>query len=115
MTAEVKMPNREIEIAGRRIGASYSPYIVAEVSANHNGSLERAMRTITRAKEAGADAVKIQSYNPDSMTIDCDDEDFQIHGGLWDGYTLYGLYAWAQTPYEWHQALFQHARAVGIT
>ena len=104
-----------IEIDGRRIGYQQSPYIVAEMSANHNGSLERAIETIEMAKQMGADAVKLQTYTPDSLTIKSDMPDFQLKGGLWDGYDLYSLYEWAQTPYEWHKPLFDHARKTGIT
>ena len=91
------------------------PFVIAEVSANHNGSLDRALETITAAKQCGADAVKIQTYTADTMTIDCDLPDFVIKGGVWDGYKLYDLYKWAQTPYEWHKPLFEHAKKEGIT
>ncbi|MCY4328607.1 MAG: pseudaminic acid synthase [Endozoicomonadaceae bacterium] len=104
-----------ISIDGKPIGKHTHPYIIAELSANHNGSLERALETITMAQEMGADAVKLQTYTADTMTIDCDAEEFQVHGGLWDGYTLYNLYKWAQTPFEWHKAMFEHARNLGIT
>ncbi|MCQ4312605.1 pseudaminic acid synthase [Pseudomonas stutzeri] len=103
------------EINGRRIGKGYAPYIIAELSANHNGSIERAFKTIKAAHESGADAIKIQTYTADTMTIDCDREDFQIHGGLWDGYKLYDLYKWAETPFEWHKAIFDYAERLGIT
>ena len=109
------MCGKKLLIAGRNIGRNFPPYIIAEMSANHNGSLETALRTIDMAKSCGADAVKIQTYTADTMTIDCDKEDFQIHGGLWDGYSLYKLYQWAQTPYEWHKPMFDHARKIGIT
>jgi N-acetylneuraminate synthase len=109
------MSGRELLIAGRNIGRNFPPYIIAEMSANHNGKLERALQTIEMAKSSGADAVKIQTYTADTMTIDCDSEDFQIRGGLWDGYNLYRLYQWAQTPYEWHKPMFDHARKIGIT
>ena len=109
------MGDRELRIAGRKIGRIFPPYIIAEISANHNGDLNRAMQTIEMAKSCGADAVKIQTYTADTMTVDCDKEDFQIHGGLWDGYNLYKLYEWAQTPYEWHKPIFDHARKIGIT
>jgi pseudaminic acid synthase len=104
-----------MEIAGRRIGSDQPPYVIAEMSANHNGHIETAMRLIEEARGAGADAVKMQTYGPDTMTLNCDAEDFKIHGGLWDGWTLYKLYEWAKTPYEWHRPLFDHARKVGIT
>lgn len=102
-------------INNRAIGPGHPPYIIAELSANHNGSLERALETIEAAQRCGADAVKLQTYTADTMTIDCDAPDFMIQGGLWDGYKLYDLYQWAQTPFEWHQAMFEHARKCGIT
>ena len=108
-----KLP--EIHIAGRRIAADAPPYIIAEVSANHNGKLETALRLIDAAHQAGADAVKLQTYRPDTITLDCDTEDFQIHGGLWDGRTLYELYAQAHMPWEWHAPIFKRARDLGIT
>ncbi|RUM56243.1 MAG: pseudaminic acid synthase, partial [Marinomonas sp.] len=86
-----------ISIDGRRIGPDYPPYIIAEVSANHNGKLENALKLLEIAKEAGADAVKLQTYTADTITLDCDKEDFQIRGGLWDGNTLYSLYQQAYT------------------
>lgn len=104
-----------ISIAGRKIGESYPPYIIAELSANHNGRLDTALRIIEEAKKAGADAVKLQTYTADTITLDCDSEEFQIRGGLWDGKTLYQLYQEAQMPWEWHKPLFEHARKVGIT
>lgn len=105
----------EIHIAGRRIASDAPPYVIAELSANHNGRLETAMRIIEEAKKAGADAVKLQTYRPDTITLDCDTEDFKIHGGLWDGRTLYELYQEAHMPWEWHKPLFEHARSLGIT
>jgi pseudaminic acid synthase len=99
----------------RPIGPDQPPYIIAELSANHNGFLERALATMDAAQRCGADAIKLQTYTADTMTIDCDGPDFMIKGGLWDGYKLYDLYKWAETPYEWHQALFDHARQRGIT
>ena len=104
-----------IVIKNRVIGLKSPPYIIAELSANHNGSLERALQTIDAARQAGADAIKLQTYTADTMTIDCDREEFMIKGGLWDGYKLYDLYRWAETPFEWHQAMFAHARKSGIT
>jgi len=105
----------EIAINGRKIGVNHPPYIIAELSANHNGKLQKALDTITKAKACGADAIKLQTYTADTMTIDSDHEDFCIHGGLWDGYKLYDLYKEAQTPFEWHKAMFDHARKIGIT
>lgn len=105
----------EIKIAGRSIGAAYSPYVIAELSANHNGKLETALRIIEEAKKAGADAVKLQTYKPDTITLNCDSEDFKIKGGLWDGRTLYDLYQEAHMPWEWHKPLFDRARELGIT
>ena len=104
-----------LSIQGRKIGTGEPPYIIAELSANHNGSLERALKTIDAAHKAGADAIKLQTYTADTMTIDCDREDFLITKGLWDGYKLYDLYRWAETPYEWHRSMFEHARKRGIT
>ena len=105
----------EMKIDGRRISPAEPPYIIAELSANHNGSLERALQTIDAAQECGADAIKLQTYSADTMTIDSDAPEFRITGGLWDGYKLYDLYKWAETPYEWHEAMFDHARSSGIT
>lgn len=104
-----------ISIAGRSIGQSERPYIIAEMSANHNGNIENAFRIIEEAKKAGADAIKMQTYRADTITLDCDNEEFRIHGGLWDGWNLYKLYEWAHTPWEWHKPLFEHARKLGIT
>lgn len=104
-----------VAINGRPIGPEYPPYIIAELSANHNGALERALKTIDAAHSCGASAIKLQTYTADTMTIDCDRSEFMIRGGLWDGYKLYDLYKWAQTPFEWHQAMFEHARKKGIT
>jgi pseudaminic acid synthase len=103
------------EIQGRKIGPGHPPYIIAELSANHNGSIDRALETINEAHRCGADAIKLQTYTADTMTIDCDLPDFMIKGGLWDGYKLYDLYQEAHTPYEWHPTLFEHARRLGIT
>ncbi|MBE1427345.1 N-acetylneuraminate synthase [Desulfomicrobium macestii] len=104
-----------VMINGRAIGPGHEPYIIAELSANHNGSLERALQTIEAAHRCGADAIKLQTYTADTLTIDCDAPDFLIKGGLWDGFKLYDLYKWAETPYEWHQEIFNHARKLGIT
>ena len=104
----------EFSISGRPIGSQYVPYVIAEMSANHNGNIDTAFRIIEEAKKAGADAIKIQTYTPDTITLNSDLPDFQIKGGLWDGKTLYELYQWAHTPWEWHKPLFEHARKIGI-
>ena len=106
---------KSITIDGRVIGENRPPYIIAELSANHNGVLQKALDTISMAKKHGADALKLQTYSADTMTIDCADEDFIIKGGLWDGYQLYELYKQAQTPFAWHKEMFGHARKIGIT
>ncbi|MDI3515238.1 MAG: hypothetical protein PWP40_2467 [Rhodocyclaceae bacterium] len=106
---------KRINIAGRDIGDGCAPYIIAEMSANHNGDLNAALRIIEEAKRAGADAIKIQTYRPDTITLKSDLPDFQITDGLWAGRTLYDLYEWAHTPWEWHKPLFEHARKLGIT
>jgi N-acetylneuraminate synthase len=107
--------NPLIAIAGRKIGLDHAPYVIAEMSANHNGNIETAFKIIEAAEKAGADAVKLQTYRPDTITLNCDTEDFRIHGGLWDGRTLYDLYEEAHMPWEWHAPLFTHARKLGIT
>lgn len=104
-----------ITIADRPIGQNARPYIIAEMSANHNGKIENAFRIIDAAKQAGADAIKIQTYRADTMTLNSTREEFMIKGGLWDGWNLYKLYEWAHTPWEWHRALFEHAAKAGIT
>lgn len=90
-------------------------YIIAELSANHNGSKNIALESIEVAKEIGADAVKIQTYTAETITLDSKEKDFLIDGGtLWDGKNLYDLYSEAHTPWEWHQELFNHAKKIGI-
>jgi pseudaminic acid synthase len=97
------------------ISNKFPPYIIAEISANHNGSIDRAKQTILAAKKSGVDAVKIQTYTPDTMTIDVDNEDFLIKSGLWKDRTLYDLYGEAHTPFEWHEQLFEFASKNNIT
>lgn len=107
--------NKYITINNRKIGKDFPPYIIAEMSANHNGDINRAFKIMEAAKAAGADAIKLQTYRADTITIDCDNEDFQIHGGLWNGQSLFNLYKGAQMPWEWHKPLFDKAKELGIT
>lgn len=104
-----------LKINGRAIDSDHAPYIIAEMSANHNGSLQTAFRLIDEAKRAGTDAVKIQSYTADTITLNSNAPDFQIRGGLWNGRTLYDLYQQAHLPWDWHAPLFDYAREAGIT
>jgi len=103
-----------VQIAGRTVGPGRPPYIVAEMSGNHNGDIHRALALIDAAKAAGADAVKLQTYTADTITLDHDGPEFRIEGGLWDGRRLYELYQDAHTPWDWHPQLFAHAQAIGI-
>ena len=102
------------KVAGKFIGKGYKPFVIAEMSANHGGSIQRAKETFLAAKNAGADAIKIQTYTPDTMTIDSNKKDFLITDGLWEGYNLYQLYKEAYTPFEWHKELFEFARLQNI-
>src|SRR5690554_4581213 len=108
------MSEPKIVIAGREISRDQPPYVIAELSANHNGKLETALKIIEEAAKAGADAVKLQTYRPDTITLDSDADEFKIKGGLWDGRTLYELYEEAHMPWEWHAPLFEHAQKIGI-
>ena len=93
----------------------HGTYIIAELSANHNGSLQTALDTIKTAKEIGANAMKLQTYTADTLTLNCKNDDFMVKGGtLWDGKSLYELYEWATTPWDWHKELFEYARSLDI-
>lgn len=106
---------KTITINDRIIGNSTRPYVISEVSANHNGSLKRAKKIIEASKDAGADAIKLQSYRPDTITLKMDTPDFQITEGLWKGQTLYDLYESAHMPWDWHKPLFEYARRLEMT
>ncbi|MFI7637758.1 pseudaminic acid synthase [Nonomuraea sp. NPDC049400] len=105
-----------ISIAGRAIGADHPPFVVAELSGNHNGSLERALAIVDAVAASGAHALKLQTYRPDTLTIDCDGPAFRVGEGheLWGGETLYRLFERAHTPWEWHEPIFERAREHGL-
>ncbi len=107
--------SKEISINNRKIGLGFSPYIIAEMSANHNGNIGNAYKIIDMAKASGADAVKLQTFRPDTITMDMRTPEFMIEGGLWNGQSLYELYQSAFMPWEWPQPLFEYAKKVGIT
>ena len=107
--------NKFITIGEKKIGNDFSPYVIAEMSANHNGDINNAYKIIDMAKATGADAVKMQTYTPDTLTIDCNSPDFQLTDGLWSGRSLYELYKEAYTPWDWHKPLFEYAREKDIT
>lgn len=106
--------NKSIQINGREIGPGNSTYIIAEMSANHHHDFDQAVQILEAAKVSGADAVKIQTYTPDTMTIDCDNKYFQIKGTIWEGRKLYDLYGEAYTPWEWQPKLKQIANGMGL-
>ncbi|MEA2552220.1 MAG: pseudaminic acid synthase [Fimbriimonadaceae bacterium] len=109
------MSKPSITINGRVIGTGHPTYIIAEMSANHNRDIEEALRLIHVAKEVGADAIKLQTYTPDTITIDCRNEHFQVkQGTIWEGKNLHDLYAEAYTPWEWHPKLFECARRLDL-
>lgn len=105
----------QLKINGRKINNGLHPYIIAEMSANHNGSIETAKQIIDVAKHFGAEAVKLQTYRPDTITLDHQSSDFMIEDGLWKGSSLYQLYESAYMPWEWHKPLFEYAKKIGIT
>jgi len=112
----MKTKNKEISILDRKIGLQQPPFIIAEMSGNHNQSLERALEIVEAAAQSGAHALKIQTYTPDTMTIDLDEREFHISDpdSLWEGTSLYKLYGKAYTPWEWHQPVFDRARELGM-
>ena len=102
-------------INGRKIGTGFRPYFVAEMSGNHENKLDKALKIIDAAKEAGADAIKLQTYKASTMTIDHDSDEFFLKEGLWKNRKLFDLYEEASTPWEWHEKLFEHANNIGIS
>ena len=104
----------EITWNNRKIGDGHPVYIIAEMSANHAGSLERAKQIVHKAKESGADCIKIQTYTPDTLTIDCHNPYFEVSNGTWQGENLYSLYGKAYTPWEWQKEIMEEAKRVGI-
>ena len=107
--------NNFITIGARKIGNNFPPYVIAEMSANHNGDINNAYKIIDMAKASGANCVKIQTYTPDTLTIDSKLPDFQLTEGLWAGQSLYELYKKAFMPWDWHKPLFEYAKKIGIT
>ena len=103
-----------MKISNFKISKNSKVFIIAELSANHNGSLDTAIETIKAAKRAGADCIKLQTYTPDTLTIDSNKDDFLIKGTIWDGNNLYSLYKETHTPWEWHQKLFEVAKDVNM-
>lgn len=108
--------SKEVNISDKVIGLNHKPFIIAEMSGNHNHSLERALAIVEAAAEAGVDAVKLQTYTADTMTLDIDEGDFFIDdpNNLWQGTSLYKLYQQAYTPWEWHEPIFKRCRELGI-
>ncbi len=108
------MANSEFSIAGRMIGRGHPPFLIAEMSGNHNQSLDRALEIVEAAARAGVHALKIQTYTPDTMTLDLDAGEFHIDHPIWGGQSLYRLYEQAYTPWEWHRPIFERARDLGM-
>ena len=104
-----------MQINNRKIGSDQPPYVIAEMSANHNGDINNAYKIIDMAKACGTDAIKLQTYTADTITMDMKTPEFMIEGGLWDGQSLYELYQGAFMPWEWHKPLFEYAKKIGIT
>ena len=110
------MDMEKMEIDGKMVGEKEPAYIIAEMSGNHNGDIRRALEIVEAAAEAGADAIKLQTYTADTITLDCDNKYFQTQkGSLWEGRTLYDLYKEAYTPWEWHAPIMEKAAELGIT
>lgn len=105
----------EFSINNRLIGSNHRPFIIAELSGNHKGDIQRALTLIEKAAATGVDAIKIQTYRPDTITLDHDSAEFSLTEGLWQGRTLYDLYQEAHTPWEWHEALFKKAQSLNVT
>lgn len=112
----VKTGTFEIEIQGRKIGDQHKPFVIAEMSGNHKGSLERALEIVEMARQAGVDALKLQTFVPDAMTLDMDDDSFVVQNkkSLWYGRSLHSLYTEAQTPWEWHKKIFERCKQLGL-
>lgn len=115
MSAFVLPFEKEFSINNRAIGDNYAPYVIAELSGNHKGELTRALTLIDKAAATGVDAIKIQTYRPDTITLNHNGPEFCLTEGLWQGRTLFDLYQEAHTPWEWHPLLFERAKALGIT
>jgi N-acetylneuraminate synthase len=115
MSPDQNTQPKAIRIGDRMVGPGHPAYIVAELSGNHNGSLERALETVRAAAKTGADAIKLQTYTADTMTIRSSDPSFKVPGdGPWGGRELYSLYEEAHTPWDWHPALFDEAKKHGL-
>ena len=108
------MRNKIIKIGKRKVGPGERPFIIAEMSGNHNQSLERALEIVRAAAKTGADAIKLQTYTPETMTIDINEREFIVDLELWKGASLFDLYSEAYTPWEWHKEIFELARELGM-